>query len=379
MRAYLTGMGPVLDEIREDLKLSASVAGLLVALPTLYFGIFGLLVSRLLQIFPPRPLLIWAMLILASGVGLRSTMGVFGIFVGLLLASIGVSIVMVMVPAIIKRAFSQRVGLVMSFYTMTFSLGAAMGAALAVPLARLPHSSWQWSLAFWVLPALAGALAWRGVSPHCLVGVGSLGNTGTSVPSLYSDRVAWQVTLYMGLQSCIGNSLVGWMPVILIDRGMVPAHAGAALSISLLAQMLTNLSAPWMATRGRDQRLIISLMIGMTLIGVLGMFYAPINQAFGWIFIFGLGMGGNFALAVSLLVFRTRSPQEAAALSGMAQGIGYTIASVGPVLAGILYDYSHGWDYVAALFSVLCIIAWALGMSAGRRRHVLGARRTEPA
>jgi len=370
MRAYLTGMGPVLDDIRVSLDLSAGVAGLLIAMPTFYFGIFGLLISRLLYVFSPRRMLVWAMLLVAFGVALRSILGVFGLFAGLLIASVGVSILMVIVPAIIKSAFGRRVGLVMSFYTMTFSLGAALGAGLAVPLARLPHSSWQWSLAFWVLPALAGALAWRCISPRSLKGVEAPVDAGASVRGLYRDHLAWQVTLYMGLQSCIGQSMVGWMPVILIDRGMLPAQAGAALSISLLTQLLTNFAAPWLATRGRDQRLVISVMMGMMCAGILGVFYAPISHVWAWIFMLGLGMGGNFALAVSLLVLRTRSPQEAAALSSMAQGAGYTVASTGPALVGILYEHSHSWHGPAVLFGALCIMGWAVGLGAGRTKFV---------
>jgi CP family cyanate transporter-like MFS transporter len=376
MRAYLTGMGPVLDDMRAELNLAAGVAGLLIAMPTLYFGVFGLLIPRILHVFPPRRLLVWAMLLVAFGVVLRSTLGAFGLFAGLLIASIGVSVLMVIVPAIIKGAFGQRVGLVMSFYTMTFSLGASLGAGLAVPLARLPHSSWQWSLAFWMLPALAGALAWSGISAHCLMGVKPSADPGASVRGLYCDRLAWQVTLYMGLQSCVGQSLVGWMPAILVDRGMLPMQAGAALSISLLTQLLTNFSAPWLATRVRDQRLIITIMMGMMLVGVLGVFYAPISQAWAWIFMVGLGMGGNFALAVSLLVLRTRSLQEAAALSSMAQGVGYTVASIGPLLVGILYEYSHDWHSVAMLFSALCIVGWAVGMGAGRSKFLFERQMT---
>lgn len=373
MRGYVTGMGPVLDEMRASLGLSPSVAGLLVAVPTLCYGVFSLLVPQFLRVLPVRRLLIGAMLLIAFGVGLRSVLGVFGLFAGLFIASVGISVMMVIVPVIIKAAFVRRVGLVMSFYTMSFCLGASLGAGTAVPLARMPYSSWQWSLAFWVLPALAGALIWRYIAPHRLADpepAGSAG-VGASGRGLYRDKLAWQIALFMGLQSCVGQSFVGWMPAILVSRGMPLAEAGAALSITLLVQLVTNFAAPWLATRGRDQRLIISLMMALMLAGVLGVFYAPVDQAWLWVVMLGLGMGGAFAIAVLLLVLRTRSSREAAALSGMAQGVGYTVASAGPALVGVLYQYSHGWQGAALLFIAMCVVGWIMGMGAGRDRFVL--------
>lgn len=371
MRAMLTAMGPVLDDIRASLGLSASAAGLMVALPTLYFGLFGLFAPRLLRIFSMRGVLVGSLVIVALGVALRSVLGIFGLHAGLLIASAGISMGMVLVPVVVKNAFPKRIGLVMSLYTMSFCLGASLGAGLVVPMAHLPHSSWEWALAFWVLPALGAAAVWRALPRASLDIRSAPGETIAPPKGLFRDPLAWQVTLYMGLQSCIGQSLLGWLPVILITRGLSATEAGAVLSVALLVQLGSNLAAPWLATRGRDQRAAISLMIGMVAAGMLALFYAPLSWIWPWAIVLGLGMGGTFSIAVSLLVLRSRSSRDATALSGMAQGIGYTVASTGPVLVGMLYQFTGAWDAAAAMLAGLCIATWIMGMKAGRNGVVL--------
>lgn len=143
MRAMLTAMGPVLDDIRASLSLSPSGAGLMVALPTLYFGIFSLLAPRLLRAFSMRRVIVGSLVVVALGVGLRSVLGIFGMYAGLLIASAGISMGMVLVPVVIKSAFTKHMGLVTSLYTMSFCLGASLGAGLAVPMTQLPGSSWE--------------------------------------------------------------------------------------------------------------------------------------------------------------------------------------------------------------------------------------------
>jgi CP family cyanate transporter-like MFS transporter len=371
MRAMLTAMGPVLDGIRASLGLSASAAGLMVALPTLYFGVFGLFAPRLLRVFSMRSVLVGSLVVVAVGVGLRSVLGVFGMNAGLLLASAGISVGMVLVPVVAKNAFPQRIGLVMSLYTMSFCLGASFGAGLVVPMSRLPHSSWEWALAFWVLPALIAAAVWHAVPPNHLDIQAAPGEILTPPKGLFRDPLAWHVTLYMGLQSCIGQSLIAWLPVILIDRGLPATQAGAVMSVALLAQLGTNLAAPWLAMRGRDQRAAITLMICMVGAGTLATFQAPLSWIWLSAIVLGLGMGGTFSIAVSLLVLRSRSSRDATALSGMAQGVGYTVASVGPVLAGMLYEFTGTWNAVAVMLAGLCIVTWIMGMKAGRNGVVL--------
>ncbi|WP_341477094.1 MFS transporter, partial [Pseudomonas viridiflava] len=116
------------------------------------------------------------------------------------------------------------------------------------------------------------------------------------VKGLLRDRLAWQVTLYMGLQSSLSYIVFGWLPSILIGRGMTPTQAGLLLSGSIIVQVISALSAPWLATRGKDQRLAIMLVMSLTLTGLFGCLYAPLEGLWGWAILLGLGQGGTFSL-----------------------------------------------------------------------------------
>ncbi len=371
MRPMVTSMPALLDDLRAALGLSPSVAGLLIALPTFCFGVFGIAVPWLLRYASAQRLIVLGLLTLAAGIALRGVMGAYGLFAGILVASAGISAMMVLTPAIAKQAFPQRIGPVMSFYTMTFCLGAGMGAGLSAPIARLPYSDWRWGLAVWLVPALLSAWCWHRarVAPLAAPPSGRGGSTLTR--ALWRDPLAWQVTLFMGLQSSLGHSAIGWMPAILIDRGMHPVEAGAALSAALMVQLISTFAVPWMAARGRDQRLVASLSVLLVLSGLMGIIYAPPASAWVWIMLGGLGMGATFSLGLSLVVLRTRTPLHATALSGMSQGVGYIIAAAGPFLVGVLYEHSGGWHSAGIFLLAIGLVVWLMGMGAGRARYVL--------
>ncbi len=63
----------------------------------------------------------------------------------------------------------------------------------------------------------------------------------------------------------------------------------------------------------------------------------------------GCGQGATISLALMVMVLRSANQHEAMALSGMAQGVGYLIAAVGPTLLGALYDIAHNWSLPLAV------------------------------
>lgn len=142
------------------------------------------------------------------------------------------------------------------------------------------------------------------------------------------------------------------------------------LSGSVIVQLISSLSAPWLATRGKDQRLAIVIVMLMALAGLFGCLYAPLDGLWGWAIVLGLGQGGTFALALTLIVLRSKDAHVAANLSSMAQGIGYTLASMGPFAVGLVHDLTGGWSAVGWIFAVLGAGAIGFGLKAGRNLHV---------
>ena len=367
LRPALSSVAAILEAIRAATGMSSALAGVLTTLPALCFGVFAPLAPRLASRFMPERIVLYGLLVLALGIGMRIFFGIPGLFAGTLLAGGSIGVVMVLLPGIIKRDFPHRLGLMTGLYTMALCLGAALAAGMTVPIQHLGQNDWRPALAFWALPALLAAWVWwpqlRHPSRHDRHG-------HHVVRGLYSNVLAWQVTGFMGLQSALAYCVFGWLPTILIDRGMTPLDAGLVLSLSIGFQLTTALGGPWLATRGRDQRGAIAAMLGLTIVGLLGCVYAPLGGVWWWAVLLGLGQGGAFSVALTLIVLRARNPQVTASLSGMAQGVGYTVAALGPLSVGILHDLSHGWHSSVLLFIVLFVGALAVGLGAGRNLYV---------
>ncbi|HEK1688536.1 TPA: MFS transporter [Pseudomonas putida] len=366
LRPALSSMAPVLGQVSEGLGLNASAAGLLTTLPVLCLGLFAPLAPILARRFGSERVILGILLTLALGILLRSALGATGVFVGSLIAGASIGIIGVLLPGIVKRDFPAHAGTLTGVYTMALCLGAAMAAGSTVPLSQYFGDSWAMGLGFWLLPALLAMLVW---APQARQGHGAH-KVAYRVRGLWRDRLAWQVTLYMGLQSSLAYIVFGWLPSILIGRGLSPTEAGLVLSGSVLVQLISSLSAPWLATRGKDQRLAIVVVMLITLGGLFGCLYAPVSGLWGWAVLLGLGQGGTFALALTLIVLRSKDSHVAANLSSMAQGVGYTLASMGPFAVGLVHDLTGGWAAVGWIFAVLGLGAIVFGLGAGRALHV---------
>ncbi|WP_339425473.1 CynX/NimT family MFS transporter [Pseudomonas proteolytica] len=366
LRPALSSMAPLLNDVSESLGLSAARAGLLTTLPVLCLGLFAPLAPFLARRFGAERVVLGILLTLAAGIILRSSLGAVGLFAGSLLAGASIGIIGVLLPGIVKRDFARHAGVMTGVYTMALCLGAALAAGATVPLSQHFGDSWKIGLGFWMVPALLVALCWL---PQVGQKQGSH-QVAYRVRGLLRDPLAWQVTLYMGLQSSLAYIVFGWLPSILIDRGLSATQAGLVLSGSVIVQLASSLAAPWLATRGKDQRLAIVVVMLLTLGGLFGCLYAPLDGLWGWAIVLGLGQGGTFSLALTLIVLRSRDAHVAANLSSMAQGVGYTLASLGPLAVGLVHDWTGGWAATGWIFALLGVGAIIAGLGAGRARYV---------
>lgn len=366
LRPALSSMAPLLSEVSASLGLSAAKAGLLTTLPVLCLGLFAPLAPILARRFGSERVVLGILMTLTCGIILRSSFGQLGLFAGSIMAGASIGIIGVLLPGIVKRDFAKQAGTMTGVYTMALCLGAAVAAGSTVPLSQHFDDSWAIGLGFWIVPALLAAVFWW---PQTRQSHGQH-QAAYRVRGLRRDRLAWQVTVYMGLQSSLAYIVFGWLPSILIGRGLTPTEAGLLLSGSIMVQLLSSLATPWLATRGKDQRLAIVLVMVLTLGGLFGCLYAPVSQLWGWGIMLGLGQGGTFSLALTLIVLRSRDSHVAANLSSMAQGFGYTLASLGPLAVGLVHDWTGSWSPVGWIFGFIGIAAIVAGMGAGRALYV---------
>lgn len=367
LRPALTSISPVLRNIGDVLQLSVAQQGILTTLPVLFLGISAPLAPLSARRMGMERTVLLAVLLLAAALAVRPFSGTAGLFIGTAIAGGCIGVMGVLLPGIVKRDFPQATSVTTGLYTAIMCLGAALAAGATEPLRLAFNDNWSPALAFWCLPALIAGLVWWGQ-----LGEAHKPAARPQAPrSLLTDPLAWQVTLYMGLQSSLAYAVFGWLPTILQDRGLTPVEAGLALSTSIMSQIVTAIAAPWLATRMRDERFMVTLVMSLTLLGIGGCIYAPANTLWFWVVVLGLGQGGTFAMALTLLALRSRDPATAARLSGMAQGVGYTLAAFGPLITGILHDIFHGWKVTGIFLGAVGTVAILAGLGAGRRRHVL--------
>ncbi len=367
LRTAVTSLGPVLLDAMASLRLSSAEASLLTTIPTLCFGLFAPLAPVLSRRLGRERALLAVLALLVLGAALRGLPASAALFGGQALAVTGIAIVNVLLPGLVKREFQRRVAQMTGLYTMSFCLGAAIAAGATVPLQHGFAGSWSAALAFWALPALLATAAWI---PWLARRSRGAAQGSPRLQGLWRDRLAWQVTFFMGLQSALAYIVFGWLAPILRSRGLAPVDAGFALSLSVISQAGASLVAPTLATLGRDQRAANALSVLLSVAGLLGCIYAPLSTVWLWSILLGLSQGSLISIALTLIALRAADSHIATQLSGMVQGIGYILASAGPLLAGLLHSWTGGWNAVAALCVLIGLGLLASGLGAGRAGHV---------
>jgi CP family cyanate transporter-like MFS transporter len=367
LRPALTGVGPLIDMIRRDLGLSATAAGLLNSLPLFAFAAFSPLAHFGNRIGIERTLMI-AMLALIAGILVRSLGGTIGLFGGTLLLGAGIAVGNVLLPSVIKRDFAQRVGSVTTVYAIVLGLTAAIASGVSVPLARILPGGWQSALAFWALPA---ALAIIPLALCLRAGVNSEDANKIYAPAvpIWRSLIAWQVTIFMGLQSFSYYVAVSWFPSVLQDVGYTPGAAGWIVTWFQIVALAATLAMPSLIRRAPDQRLLAVVTPLLLVIAIVGLVAAPSAASF-WVVLMGLGNGPTMILALTFFALRTSDHRQAAALSLMAQSIGYFIAALGPIAFGLLHDVSHGWTAPLIALAASLVIQSLAGYGAGRNAQV---------
>ncbi|EGS4966601.1 CynX/NimT family MFS transporter [Salmonella enterica subsp. enterica serovar Enteritidis] len=367
LRVTFTGAAPLLETIRSDYGLSTAQTGLLTTLPLLAFALVSPLAAGIAHRFGMERSLFAAMLLICAGIALRSLPSAALLFAGTAIIGCGIALGNVLLPGLIKRDFSQHVARLTGAYSLTMGAAAALGSALVVPLA-LHGFGWRGALLMLMLfPLLAFLIwlpQWRTTRSANLSSSRALHERG-----IWRSPLAWQVTLFLGLNSLIYYVIIGWLPTILISHGYSEAQAGSLHGLLQLATAAPGLAIPLILPRFNDQRWIAALVSLLCAVGAAGLWFVP-GQAIIWTLLFGFGSGATMILGLTFIGLRASSAHQAAALSGMAQSVGYLLAACGPPVMGKLHDASGSWYLPLSGVTVLAIIMAILGLYAGRDREI---------
>lgn len=365
LRPALAGVGPLISDIREATGLSNAMLGLLTTLPLMAFGVFSTLTPLFTRRFGIGGTLFGAMLLLVTGIVIRSLEGITMLYLGTLLLGIAIAFGNVLLPSLTKRNFASNSGLVTSLYSSLMAAGASLAAGISVPLAHEYKLGWRFSLGFWVLFAAVALIVW---SPQLsrLKRANQKRNYLKAMKTLGKSRLAWSVALFMGLQSLTFYVVLAWLPAILQSRGFDAEFSGWMLSLSQATGILGSLTIPIYAGRQKDQRAVVLFLVIIEVVGLIGLLFPQIGLVPLWVSLIGLVLGGTFGLALLFIVLRSYDADSSTELSGMAQSIGYILAATGPLIFGSIFDFTGSWAYPLVFLFVIAILKLYMGLGAGK-------------
>jgi CP family cyanate transporter-like MFS transporter len=263
----------------------------------------------------------------------------------------------VLITGVVKEHLAQRAGAATGGYVVAMMVGATVASAVAVPLATL-LGGWSWSLAVWAVPAVLATAVWTPIARRIPAA------ESVRAPLPWRRRTARLAACYQAGTSLMFYGWLTWLSPYYEGQGFPPERAGLLLAVWSIAQIPAALFVPALAERRRKWRFWTGLTLLCGLAGTVGALLVPLPPVVGpwlWAALMGVGVGAGFPLGLSAIAWRSPDAHTAAATSGLALGVGYTAAGLGPLLMGVLIDVSGGYAAAIGLLVVAGLVqGWAI-------------------
>ncbi|PMW96019.1 MFS transporter [Pseudomonas sp. FW215-R2] len=358
LRTSMAAVGPLLSAIRGDIPLSFSLASLLTMLPVMAMGLamfFGIGISQRLG---ERRTVVLSLLI----IGLATLSRLFldsaaQLIVSAVLAGVGIALIQALMPALIKSRFPDNVALCMGLYVTSIMGGAALAASFA-PRVLLDTGSWRAGLAIWAVLALLALLFWLLQSND----TAPVTATKAKKETFFTHSRAWLLAIFFGLGTASYTCVLAWLAPYYVENGWSEQNAGLLLGFLTAMEVISGLVVPAIANRSRDRRRVLGALLVLIIGGFCGLILSPQHLSLLWPCLLGLGIGGLFPMSLIVSLDHLDNPQRAGALTAFVQGIGYLIAGLSPLLAGMIRDrlgsFEWAWWSLTAIMVLMLLIVW---------------------
>lgn len=368
LRAPVTVVGPVLQDIRQTFGLSAGEAGLFNFIPLILFALLAPPAAWLGNRIGLERSLWGALCLMTAGSLLRWLPVEAALWGGTLLLSAGIAAANVLLPPLIKRDFTAHTARYIGLYAATMSITASLASGIAVPLSQLSSAGWRLSLVVWAIPGLIALLAWLPLLRQRPLKQAS-GETTVLHRHPWRSAGGWQIALFMALQSLAFYTLIDWFTLFAQDQGFSQATAGWLLFWYQAIAIVANLGCMMALKRVKDARLTAFIASSAIFLGMLGLLLNPLWAAI-WLTLAGLGAGASLVLCLSLFNLRASNHRQASQLSGMAQCVGYALAALGPLLFGVLHEQSGNWTIPFSVLVLLSLLQMLLAPLAAQSKPI---------
>lgn len=358
LRPSMAAVGPLLSAIRGDIALSFSVASLLTMLPVMAMGLAMFFAMGISQRLGEQRTVLMSLAI----IGLATVARLFvdsaaELIVSAVLAGFGIALIQALMPAFIKSRFPDNVALCMGLYVTSIMGGAAIAASFA-PLVMSRTGSWRVGLAIWAGLALLALLFWwaqrvntpRGSAP------------AVRKQSFFKHSRAWLLAIFFGLGTASYTCVLAWLAPYYVEKGWSEQNAGLLLGFLTAMEVISGLVVPAIANRSRDRRVVLMALLGLIIGGFCGLILSPQYFSLLWPCLLGLGIGGLFPMSLIVSLDHLDNPQRAGGLTAFVQGIGYLIAGLSPLMAGMIRDhlgsFEWAWWSLTAVMVVMLLMVW---------------------
>ena len=174
----------------------------------------------------------------------------------------------------------------------------------------------------------------------------------------FRSKKACALALFFGLQSLHAFVQMGWLAQIFRDYGVSQNYAGMLAGLMQLLSIPGAMLAPALLGKVKNPRLLVAGTAAIAAPAYLGMLLAPASVPWLWVILFALA-NTTFPMALTLIGWSGRSGDTTALLSSFVQSFGFLIASLGPLLVGILLQATTGWT-VPLIFCLVLVIPFAI-------------------
>jgi MFS transporter, CP family, cyanate transporter len=368
LRGPFAAVGPVLDELGDELSLSTGSLAVVAALPLVCFGLLSPLAPVLAARIGLHRAALAATAVLLLGVVLRLG-GTAGLFAGTVLLTGGIAVVNVLLPAVARAEYGSRSAVVLGATTGSMAFSASLGAGFAQPISDLTGSAVR-GLAVWAVPILAALLGLALLARRRPERAAPPPAAGRRT-AILRDPVALAVMAFFGLQSLSFYGMLTWLPAVLEDDAAVsPVAAGGLVALAAAFGAPLSLLVPPLAARRPGQAGWVLVAFLPAAAGIVGLLVAPAAAPVVWSVLYGFGTGAAFPLAMTLILVRSRDVAQTGRLSAASQSAGYLVAATGPLAVGLLHQATGGWRGGLLLLLVLLVAQAAVGLAAARPRLV---------
>ncbi|MBC3363910.1 cyanate transporter [Pseudomonas sp. SWRI154] len=357
LRPSMAAVGPLLSAIRGEVPLSFSMASLLTMLPVMAMGLAMFLGMRVALRIGEHRTVVLSLLIIAIATASRLYLdSAAGLIASAVVAGIGIALIQAVMPALIKSRFAGNVSLFMGLYVTSIMGGAAIAASFA-PFVLTQTGSWRIGLAIWALLALVALGCWY-----------ALRAAVTPMPeapvrrqaSFFSNSRAWLLAIFFGLGTASYTCVLAWLAPYYVEKGWSEQHAGLLLGFLTAMEVLSGLVTPAIANRSQDKRVVLAVLLALIMGGFCGLILSPERFSLLWPCLLGLGIGGLFPMSLIVSLDHLDTPRRAGGLTAFVQGIGYLIAGLSPLIAGMIRDqlgsFEWAWWSLTAVMALMMLM-----------------------